>query len=286
MGRHRRHRGRLEPLRRGVGIGVEGRLAPRIAGPEARAGHLVRIGLARHRVGQVRHAPRMQGRPPPREPRHRQIKGAPEQLNGAALAQEPGAEQAEHPVHLHQRPPIVARHAGVIDAEPLVQRKGRRLGHFVGRQVDVTGHAQGRQGLLNLGVEVGDGPGLQHDPALAPVADADDQGPGDEVELHRKPDRAVRNQTRRQPPRRDPQRHVPAVVQPGRLRQPHLADDLRPQLQRLHRRPQPRRRQFRPCLRARRHPQPPRLPSPSKACAAGSLHGEPQAPKADLRNVG
>ncbi|MNQ73402.1 hypothetical protein D3C85_881310 [compost metagenome] len=234
----------------------------------------MRIGLARHRIWQMRHPSRMQGRRPSREPRHRQIERAPEQLDGTALAQKPCAKQVEHPVHLHQSPPVVTRDLGVIDAKPLVQRKGRRLGHFVGRQVDAARHAQRAQGVLHLGVEVGDGPGFQHNPALASVADPDDQGPGDEVELHRKPDRAVRDQARRQPPRRNPQRHVPAVVQPGRLRQPRLADDLRPQLQRLHRRPQRRGRQFGPDagVLLRGHQAAP-CPSPShKSDATRLLH--------------
>ena len=253
--RGRRHRRRLEPRRRGVGVGVEARVPTGIARPESRAGHLVGIGLARDRVGQMRHPARMQRRRAPREPRHRQIKGAPEQVDRAALAQKPGAETVQHPIALHQGAPVVASDIGVIRTMPSILRKGRRVGHLVRRLIDAAGHAQPCQRARDLGIEVRHGPRFERDPALAPVTDPDDQFAGDEVELHLETDIAMRNEARRQPPRRHPQRHMPAVVQPGRLRQPHLADDLSPQLQRLHRRPQRRGRQFGPCTRLviRRH---------------------------------
>ncbi len=58
---------------------------PGRAGPEAGARHLVRIGLARHGVGQMRHAAGVARRPSAGKARHRQIERAPEKMHRARL---------------------------------------------------------------------------------------------------------------------------------------------------------------------------------------------------------
>src|SRR3569832_225878 len=53
-----------------------------------------------------------------------------------------------------------------------------------------------------------------------------------EIEIDLEHAGTVRHGSSREPPRRDVVRHVPGVIGPRRLREPYLADDLRPQVQR------------------------------------------------------
>src|SRR6202022_1989633 len=79
--------------RLGIGVGIERGIIDRTtARPEAGAAHLVRIGFAGDGIGQMRHAAGMARRAPTREPRHRKIKTAPEEMDWAGLAEERGAE--------------------------------------------------------------------------------------------------------------------------------------------------------------------------------------------------
>src|SRR3546814_8066471 len=49
-------------------------------------------------VGQPRNATRVQRRRPAGEARHREIEAAPEEVDGADLAEIPGAEALQHPI--------------------------------------------------------------------------------------------------------------------------------------------------------------------------------------------
>ena len=65
------------------------------ARPEPGAADLVRVGLARHPVRQVRDAAGMRRRGPAREARDREVGRAPEEMHRAALADEARAEALE-----------------------------------------------------------------------------------------------------------------------------------------------------------------------------------------------
>src|SRR5581483_5962062 len=83
-----------KPLRFRCRIAVEG--CPRqtaVAGPEAGAAHLVRIGFTRDRIGVFALRSAAAG-----EARHRQIETAPEEMHRAALADELSAKRAEYVV--------------------------------------------------------------------------------------------------------------------------------------------------------------------------------------------
>ena len=69
---------------------------------------------------------------------------------------------------------------------------------------------------------------------------------GDEVEMDFQNFVAGGNGRGAQSSRGDIERHLPAVIEPGRERQPDLTDDLRPELQRGRRVPPRGIRQFRP----------------------------------------
>src|SRR5580704_7451690 len=66
------------------------------------------------------------------------------------------------------------------------------------------------------------------------------------IELYLEIPGAIRNRRSRKPARGDIERHMPGMVEPGRERQPDLADDLGPQLQRRGGVAPRRGRQFRP----------------------------------------
>ena len=54
----------------------------------------------------------------------------------------------------------------------------------------------------------------------------------DEIEIDLERSRTIRHRRRRQSARRDVERHMPGMIEPGRSGQPNLADDLGPELQR------------------------------------------------------
>ena len=96
------------------------------------------------------------------------------------------------------------------------------------------------------GVEAGDRVPGQRKLPLRAVAGRDAQAVVDEIEIDLERPRAVRHRRSRQSARRDVERHMPGMIQPGRFGQPDLADDLGPELQRRTGVTPRRGRQFRP----------------------------------------
>src|SRR6185312_9446549 len=93
--------------RLGIGIRVERGVRHEIvARPEARAADLVRIGLSRNAIRQIRHAPRMKGGPPAGKASDGKIEASPEEMDRAALAKEGRAELEEHPLDFSQDAPM------------------------------------------------------------------------------------------------------------------------------------------------------------------------------------
>ena len=82
--------------------------------------------------------------------------------------------------------------------------------------------------------------------SLRAVAGGNPQGVIEKVEFDLEGARAIWNRRGRQSARGDVQRDVPGMVQPGFAREPDLADDLGPQLQRFASLTPRRGRQFRP----------------------------------------
>jgi hypothetical protein len=67
---------------------------------------------------------------------------------------------------------------------------------------------------------------------LCAVAGRDPQNVFDEIKVDLERSRAIRYGRRRQPAWGDVERHMPGMVQPGRLGQPDFSDDLAPEMQR------------------------------------------------------
>src|SRR5688572_28912890 len=111
-------RGLGEARRRGISVGIEKRfgLGTGAAGPEAGARNLVAVGLAGHRIGQMRDAAGMPWRRPARETGHREVEAAPEEMDRAHLADEARAEQAKDAVGREQAAEQPARAVGIIVA--------------------------------------------------------------------------------------------------------------------------------------------------------------------------
>src|SRR5262249_45092454 len=105
--RRHRPRGRVsEALRLRIGVGVEDGLPEAgVPGPEAGAADLVRVRLARDPVRHVGNAARMRRRGAAGEAGHGEIEAAPEEVHRAALANEAGPEDLEHPVDLDEGKP-------------------------------------------------------------------------------------------------------------------------------------------------------------------------------------
>src|SRR4030095_8238798 len=94
-----------ESARLRVGVRVERRISDAAAGPESATAHFVRVRFTRHAIGKVGDSARMLRRRRSRKARDRQIEGAPEEMHGAALADEAGAELFEPSIRLNQGTP-------------------------------------------------------------------------------------------------------------------------------------------------------------------------------------
>jgi hypothetical protein len=116
-----------------------------------------------------------------------------------------------------------------------ILRKRRRHRDAERALGDADVDAQLVQGGVDLAVELGDGQSVdQRERAHLAATGFHDQGVVDEVEIDLKRDALRRvHGARRQSAHVDVERHVPPVVARRGGRHPDLADDLRPQVQRL-----------------------------------------------------
>jgi hypothetical protein len=119
----------------------------------------------------------------------------------------------------------------VIGAPLVVIRERDRLRHLIGRRVYARRNTEIGQRARDPAIEVGDRHRLQRE-GQGPDIRAEAQGVVHEVELQGEGARAVRDHTGGQPARRDIERRLPGMIQPRRLGEPHLADDLGPEVQR------------------------------------------------------
>ena len=124
-----RGRGLDRPVGEAVGLRVRVRVEGSFgaaARPEPAAVHLVAVRQLLDPVGAVRHAARVPRRGPAREARRREVGPTPEEVDGARLADEAGAERAHHPIRLEKCLPEPSHRARVVGVVILVLREGDR----------------------------------------------------------------------------------------------------------------------------------------------------------------
>src|SRR5271156_3449892 len=149
------------------------------------------------------------------EARDRQIETAPEEMDGAGLAEIAGAEQLEEAIHLDERAPEAMCGLGVIGGVDLVLRETDRVREFVRHFVDFHDNAQAAQEFHHRMVKPGNGLWLERDAAFLALAGAGGEAMEDEVELDLEDFGADRNGRGAEPARGDIERHLPAMVEPG-----------------------------------------------------------------------
>src|SRR3989442_12730550 len=114
----------FEPYRLGIGVGVEDRHVHGAATrPETTTAHLVRVGFDGYKARQVRRA-WVRRRPATGETGEGQVKGPPEEMYRAHLADEPGAKLRQHAACLQQNAPDALRIFGIIGRMLLILFKG------------------------------------------------------------------------------------------------------------------------------------------------------------------
>src|SRR5262249_39197174 len=123
---------------------------------EAGAADLVRVRVARDAVRQAGHAAGVQRRRTAREARDGEVRRAPEEVDGAALADEARAETLEHAIRLLQDLPEAPRGVGIVGGVPLVAIERNRLRDLVGLAVDPYPEAEPPELVEEAPVERGD----------------------------------------------------------------------------------------------------------------------------------
>ena len=215
----------------GIRVGVEDAFVG-AAGPVPRAAHLLRVRLEHHVRAAVRCPGGVRRRRATREPRGREIEGAPEQVHRARLAHECGAELGQDPARGGEQPPIARDLVGVVGRVGAVVGERHRVGDLHRDRPDVCVDAEPVELAQQVGVELGDRPRGERHGTTRAVGSVDDQLVRHEVEIDLEAGGVGRpHERRRQPACRHVERHVPPVVQQRRVRESDLADDLRPELQ-------------------------------------------------------
>ena len=172
-------------------------------------------------------------------------------MHRADLAQKARTEQSKDAVGLDQRPPEAVGEIRVIGGVPMVRLEADRMLDFAGQRPDTHFETERAHSPHQLGMKVGDRPGLQGQNLLSAVIDTNPQVVLDKVEIDLKGARAMGDRRRRKATGGDVERHLPPVIDHLGLRQADLADDLRPHVQRGAGFIPGRRRQARPILGAR-----------------------------------
>ena len=196
-----RRRGKAGRLRIGVGVKC-GMGKPVIAGPEAGAAHLMRIGFLRHCVAKMGYAARMQRRPAAGKARDRQVEAAPEEMHRAAFADEARSERPEHPVRLQQNAPELLCVIGVIGRMRVVLAEADWRVDLVRQVVDADLDAQFGQNAHQLGVKCGDGARMKPDLPDGAIARGGEQHMPRKIEIELECALAKGNRRRGQSPRR------------------------------------------------------------------------------------
>src|SRR5262245_9450272 len=110
--------------------------------------------------------------------------------------------------------------------------KADRVGNLIGQFVDPHVNAELRKSAKKIGIEVGDAPRGEAYFCLSPIGRRSTQDVVQKIEIELEGPFAVRDGRRGQTSRPKVKNNVPGMIEPGRLREADLADNLRPQLQR------------------------------------------------------
>src|SRR6185437_10612645 len=147
------------------------------------------------------------------------------------FAEKAGAEFLQHAVGLQQNLPEPVRVDRIVRGMGRILAEGDGVGNFTGVLVDDDGDTEIRQCRHHRAVEVRDAARLQCQSPPGAVADDDVEHMLDKIELNLEGAGAVRHGRGAEAARGEIQRHVPAVIHPGSLRETYLADNLGPELQ-------------------------------------------------------
>ncbi len=158
--------------------------------------------------------------------------GAPQKNVRNALADEARAKVREYARRLREDAPVALGRLAVVRSRRGVLVEAHRVRQLVRLAFDAHRHAELRERGHHTRVELRDGLRRQRHVGGGAVVGPDDETLMAKVEVHLERSRAVRHRPRREARGRHVQRHGPAVVEPRHLRQPDLAHDLQPQMQR------------------------------------------------------
>ncbi len=203
------------------------------AGPKARTADLVRIGLLHHNVRDPRGLACEARRCAAGKACDRQIEAAPEEMDGAGLPQEASPKLFHHAIALHQSPPEAVRILGIIGAVNVVLAERDRAGDLARLFANLHFDIDIGERLHDSGVKIRHASRPQLHSPMAAVAHVDVEKVSVEIELDFEGTLPVGDRRGRQPLGAHIQGDMPAVIEPGSARQADLADDLRPQVQRV-----------------------------------------------------
>src|SRR6266849_6251371 len=165
--------------------------------------------------------------------RHGQIKAAPEKMHRAHFAEKAGAEMRKHVVRREQHAPETVGIVAIVGGVREVPIEWDAISDLARHRRDGNLDVEFGERRAQLAEELRNRLWREHELTEVPVAGSYPQHMVDKVEIELEGAGAVRDRRGRQAARGQVQRHVPGVVEPRRLRQAYLADDLRPQMQRL-----------------------------------------------------
>ena len=162
-----------------------------------------------------------------------EIEATPEKVHRADLAHEAGTKLLHHAIRMHECLPEATSRSRVVVHMHTVFRKRNRFRNLnrtrQHRDADTNFKKRDQSG----GVKISDRLGLEHNLPQLAACRADMKHVVDEIELHLQTLVACVHKRGREAPPRNVQRHLPPVVEHRLEGKPHLADDLRPYVQRV-----------------------------------------------------
>src|ERR1700722_2062615 len=151
-------------------------------------------------------------------------------MNRADLSDKPRPEPHKDKVDLYEGLPKKPYVMGIIALVHLIffKRYGRNdlIGFGMDAHIDLHPLKHGK----DLLVKIGDRPRVKVGTLGGTLAGKDDQLMPHKIEVDLEDAACIRHAARRQPARRDIERDMPGMIEPGHLPQPYLADDLRPKM--------------------------------------------------------
>src|SRR5918995_4472786 len=160
-----------------------------------------------------------------------QVHRPPEQVDWAALSDEARTELEHYAFSLHQHPPKAIHRIAVVIPVNFIDCKRDGLRYLVRPRDDAHGEIQPDQLVHQSMVERGYRLRLERETAAAAVTRSDREAMFHQIEIDLKLTVAVRNRRRGEPTRRHVKRGMPRMVDPRRLNETDLSDDLQPHVQ-------------------------------------------------------